>query len=114
MVLDSFVMPEPNPTPEMTAAFLSYCGTADAQERFNPPKGSIPPRTDVSTDAFPPFLEDQMQEFEASSAQPPTIAHGSGIEPSAKNELEEVFAVFLESWDVDETTDRILDTLDDE
>ena len=113
MVLDAFVMPEPNPTPELTAAFLEYCGTADAQERFNPPKGSIPPRTDVSTEAFPPFLQDQMRDFDASSAQLPTLTHGSGIDPSTKNELEEIFTEFLDSWNVDEATDRILETLED-
>ncbi len=111
MVLDSFVMPEPNPTPELTAEFLEYCGTVDAQERFNPPKGSIPPRTDVPIDAFPPFLVDQRAAFDASSSQPPTITHGSGVEPRAKSELEETFANLLENWNPEEATERIVEIL---
>ncbi|WP_254767978.1 ABC transporter substrate-binding protein [Salinilacihabitans rarus] len=109
MVIDSFVMPEPNPSPEATAAFLSYCGTIDAQERFNPIKGSIPPRTDVSTDGFPPFLQNQIEAFQGSDEQPTTIAHGTAVRPEVKSEIEETFARFLETEDVDETTQRLLD-----
>jgi glucose/mannose transport system substrate-binding protein len=111
LVMDSFVMPEPNPTPEITENFLSYCGTVDAQERFNPRKGSIPPRTDVPTDEFPPFLQDQMDDFQASNAQPPTIAHGSGLEPEKKSELEEIFSEFIEQWDAEATTNEIVTRL---
>ena len=108
IVMDSFVMPEPNPSPEATEAFLSYCGTIDAQERFNPIKGSIPPRTDVPTDEFPPFLQDQMADFEESDAQPTTIGHGSAVRPEIKSEIEETFAGFIETWDVEETTEALL------
>lgn len=108
LVMDSFVMPEPNPSPEATEAFLDYCGTVEAQERFNPIKGSIPPRTDVPIDEFPPFLQDQMADFEASDAQPTTIAHGSAVRPEVKSEIEESFAQFIETWDVEEMTQDLL------
>ncbi|MCU4753358.1 extracellular solute-binding protein [Halobacteria archaeon AArc-curdl1] len=108
MVMDSFVMPEPNPSPEATEAFLEYCGTVDAQERFNPIKGSIPPRTDVPIDEFPPFLQNQMEDFEASEEQPTTIAHGSAVRPEIKSEIEEAFSRFIETWDVEETTQDLL------
>ncbi|MCU4740487.1 ABC transporter substrate-binding protein [Halobacteria archaeon AArc-m2/3/4] len=108
LVMDSFVMPTPNPSPAATEAFLSYCGTVDAQERFNPIKGSIPPRTDVPTDEFPPFLQDQMDDFENSDEQPTTIAHGSAVRPEIKSEIEETFSRFLETWDVDDTTQGLL------
>ena len=108
MVMDSFVMPAPNPSPEATEAFLSYCGTIEAQERFNPLKGSIPPRTDVPEDEFGPFLVQQMDDFEVSEEQPTTIAHGSAVRPEIKSEIEEVFSRFIETWDVDETTDDLL------
>lgn len=111
VVMDSFVMPEPNPSPDLTQEFLSYCGTVDAQERFNPIKGSIPPRTDVPEDEFGPFLQDQMADFEGSEQQPPTIAHGSGIEPEGKSQIEQAFAQFIENWDPEETTQRIVNEL---
>lgn len=111
VVMDSFVLPEPNPSPQLTEEFLSYCGTIDAQERFNPIKGSIPPRTDVPTDDFGPFLQDQMDDFAASTAQPPTVAHGSGFDPEGKSTLEEIFSQFIENWDAEQTTNRIIDEL---
>ncbi|MWV39982.1 ABC transporter substrate-binding protein [Natrialba sp. INN-245] len=108
MVMDGFVYPANNPTPEATEAFVSYCTTADAQERFNPHKGSIPPRTDVATDGFPPFLQDQMADFEASDEQTVTISHGSGLEPAKADQVQEAFAVFTDNWDVDETTQELI------
>ncbi|MFC7232690.1 ABC transporter substrate-binding protein [Saliphagus sp. GCM10025308] len=39
LVMDSFVMPANNPTPDATEAWIEYCSTADAQERFNPRRG---------------------------------------------------------------------------
>lgn len=109
LVMDSFVMPTNNPSPEATEAYITYCSTVDAQERFNPPKGSIPPRTDVPTGEFPPFLQDQMSDFEASDDQVTSIAHGSGLEPGMASEVEEAFAVFTDNWDPDETTNELIE-----
>ncbi|OVE83031.1 ABC transporter substrate-binding protein [Natronolimnobius baerhuensis] len=108
MVMDGFVYPSNNPTPDATEAFISYCTTTDAQERFNPHKGSIPPRTDVPTDDFPPFLQDQMDDFESSDQQTVSISHGSGLNPAQASEVEEAFAVFTDNWDVDETTQELV------
>jgi glucose/mannose transport system substrate-binding protein len=108
MVMDAFVMPTNNPSPDATEAWIEYCSTVDAQERFNPHKGSIPPRTDVSMDDFPPFLEDQMDDFENSDEQITSISHGSGLEPAQANEVEEAFAVFTDDWDPEETTQDLI------
>ncbi len=109
VVADSFVFPTDNPSPEATEQFLRYCGTVDAQERFNPVKGSIPPRTDVPTDEFGPFLRAQIEDFRSSDAQPPTIAHGTGVLPETKLGIEEAFAGFVERYDVDDTYRGIRD-----
>ncbi|MFU8868835.1 ABC transporter substrate-binding protein [Natronococcus sp.] len=108
LVMDSFVMPANNPSPEATEAWIEYCSTVDAQERFNPPKGSIPPRTDVPTDEFPPFLQDQMEDFEGSNEQVTSVSHGSGLEPAQASEVEEAFAVFTDNWDPEETTEDLV------
>jgi len=101
VVTDSFVMPTSNPSPEATEKWLSYCGSVDGQERFNPIKGSIPPRTDVPNDEFGPFLTAQREDFNNSDAQPPSIAHGTGVTPEVKSNVEGVFASFNGSWNVD-------------
>ncbi|WP_418282681.1 ABC transporter substrate-binding protein [Halorubrum sp. DTA98] len=108
-VIDSFVFPTSNPSPEATEQFLNYAGTVDAQERFNPVKGSIPPRTDVPMDEFGAFLSRQFEDFENSTNQPPTIAHGTAVAPAIHSELEEAFANFNENLDVDTAYEAIRD-----
>ncbi|SIR87106.1 ABC transporter substrate-binding protein [Natronorubrum thiooxidans] len=110
--MDSFVFPKHNPSPNATVRFLQYAGTTDAQERFNPHKGSIPPRTDVSDEAFTPFLQDQMADFEASTEQPPSVTHGLAVAPSIQTDVEGAFANFIDNWDVDETYDDLVSSFD--
>jgi glucose/mannose transport system substrate-binding protein len=108
IVMDSFVMPTNNPSPEATKKWLTYCGSIDGQKRFNPIKGSIPPRTDVPMEPFGPFLKNQFDDFKASNAQPPTIAHGSAVEPEVKSSIEKAFAAFSEDWNVEKAYNGIV------
>ena len=100
IVSDSFVLPEPNPSPDATTKWLQWVGSVEGQAIFNPIKGSIPPRTDVPTDDFGPFLTRQSEEFGNSESQPPTIAHGTGVTPEVKSNIEGSFAGFIENWNV--------------
>jgi len=111
IVTDSFVKPEPNPSPDATDAWLSYVGSVDGQERFNPIKGSIPARTDVPDDEFGAFLTRQREDFDASDSQPATIAHGTGVSPGVKSDVEEAFASFNGEWDVDRTYSDLTDAI---
>ena len=108
-VIDSFVFPTNNPSPDATERFLNYAGSVDAQERFNPIKGSIPPRTDVPTDDFGPFLSRQIEDFGDSNAQPPTIAHGTAVAPAIASSMEEAFANFNDNRNVDTAYEAIRD-----
>jgi glucose/mannose transport system substrate-binding protein len=112
LVMDSFVHPTNNPSPDTTEKFLQYCGTTDAQRRFNTKKGSIPPRTDVSMDEFGPFLQAQSGDFADSDEQPPTIAHGTAVRPEVKSNIEGAFSSFLETDDVDETYEQLVSAFD--
>jgi glucose/mannose transport system substrate-binding protein len=99
--MDSFPMPKNNPSPEAAKKFLQYVGSVDAQERFNPKKGSIPPRTDVPKDAFGPFLQRQMEDFANSDAQPPSIQHGLAVSPDKLTTFGEAMSSFISGYDVD-------------
>ena len=101
--MDSFPYPKNNPSPEATTKFLQYVGSVDAQKRFNPKKGSIPPRTDVPTDAFGPFLQRQMKDFKDSKVQPPSIQHGLAIPPEQLSSFGEAMSSFISNWNVDGT-----------
>ncbi|WP_276282257.1 ABC transporter substrate-binding protein [Halorussus caseinilyticus] len=106
--MDSFPFPTNNPSPDATTQFLRYVGSVDAQRRFNPKKGSIPPRTDVPQDAFGPFLQRQMKEFKNSEAQPPSTAHGLAVDPETLTNLEDAMATFISSWNVQRTYDGMV------
>ena len=107
VVTDSFVFPKNNPTPEITRNWLEYCASVDAQVRFNPPKGSIPPRTDVPTDPFGPFLTEQISDFKKSNKQPASIAHGTAVTPEVKSDVEGAFAGFAGNWNVDRAYNQL-------
>ena len=107
VVTDSFVFPKNNPTPETTRKWLQYCASVEAQKRFNPPKGSIPPRTDVPSKPFGPFLTNQIEDFKNSKTQPPCIAHGTAVIPEVKSNIEGAFAGFLENWNVQKTYNEL-------
>ena len=109
-VIDSFVHPTNNPSPAETEAFLNYAGSVDAQQRFNPIKGSIPPRTDVPTDDFGPFLQRQIEDFGNSDTQPPTVAHGTAVAPAVASSMSEAFSNFNGNLDVDATYEALRDS----
>lgn len=111
--MDSFPYPVENPSPEATEAFLTYAGSIDAQERVNPPVAAIPPRTDVPRDEFSPFLREMMDLFEASEMQLPSIAHGLAVPPDVQSEIENTFATFNGSWDVEETYQELVSAFDE-
>ncbi|WP_254521699.1 ABC transporter substrate-binding protein [Natrinema caseinilyticum] len=110
--MDSFVFPKYNPSPNATLAFLEYVGTADAQRRFNEHKGSIPPRTDVNTEEYTDFHKRQIEKFQSSDAQPPSVAHGLALAPGKKSEVESVMTSMAENWNADKAYDGIVDALE--
>jgi glucose/mannose transport system substrate-binding protein len=107
LTADSFPYPVNNPSPDATTTFLRYCGSVEGQARFNPPKGSIPPRTDVPTDRFAPFPTRQMRHYEAADSHPPSIMHGLAVGPGTRSAIVDAFAGFTADWEVDGVTDEI-------
>lgn len=99
--MDSFPFPTNNPSPDVTKKFLRYAGSVEAQKRFNPKKGSIPPRTDVPMKPFGPFLKQQRKDFENSNVQPSSIAHGLALPPGQLTSFGEAMASFTAGYNVD-------------
>ena len=75
LVVDSFTLPMGAPHPENAKNWLKILGSKEAQEAFNPLKGSIPARTDVNRDIFSPYHQWSMDSF-AKDALVPSCAHG--------------------------------------
>ncbi|WP_424000230.1 ABC transporter substrate-binding protein [Haloarcula salina] len=110
--MDAIVPAADAANPAAARAFLEYAGSIDGQRRFNREKGSIPPRTDVPVDQFPPFLRSQMAAFTADETEPvQSISHGQAIGPATLVELQGAFSTFLLDWNPDDLYDRLVDIL---
>lgn len=108
---DGFPHPDSNPTPDATDAWLEWVGTAEAQQAFNQLKGGVPCRTDVDVSDYPPFLQDQFDDFSNADSNPLTIAHGDGVTPQQDVALKNAISRFMENRDVAETTGQLLDAV---
>ena len=106
--MDSFPFPADAPSPEATKEFLSYCGSTDAQIRFNREKGSIPPRSDADVSQLNEFQQDQFDDFTSSESQPPSIQHGLAVVPPVLTNYGNAFSSFIENRNVSNTVDQLL------
>jgi glucose/mannose transport system substrate-binding protein len=100
LVVDSFNLAQGAPNREHALNWLRVLGTKEAQEAFNPLKGSIPARTDVNRDIFSPYHQWSMDGF-ASDALVPSVAHGMGASPAFQQALLDASAAFVADKDVD-------------
>jgi len=106
--MDSFPYFANNPSPEATKTFLSYCGTTDAQVRFNAEKGSIPPRGDADVSELSTFQQDQYEDFNNADNQPPSVEHGLAVAPGIKTNISSAFSAFLENYDAATTAEELV------
>ncbi|WP_324758251.1 ABC transporter substrate-binding protein [Haloarcula sp. GH36] len=112
MNMDSVVSAADTDAPDAVETFLRYVGSADGQRRFNRKKGSIPPRTDVDTGQFTPFLQEQQRAFQQSRGQPLSITHGLGVRPDQLIELKTAVSAFVSTWDVESAADSVITALE--
>ncbi|MCD6029137.1 MAG: putative transporter substrate binding protein [Thermomicrobiales bacterium] len=100
LVVDSFTLPVGAPNAENARNWLTILGTVEAQEAFNPLKGSISPRTDVNRDIFSPYHQWSMDSF-ANDALVPSCAHGQASSPAFKQAFYDASVAFVTDKDVD-------------
>jgi glucose/mannose transport system substrate-binding protein len=96
IVADGFVMAHNAPNPEANANWLRTIGSKEAQEAFNPLKGSICARTDCDRAKFGPYHNWSMDSF-AKDALVPTLVHGS----AAAADFQQAFNDAVTSFVVD-------------
>lgn len=100
LVVDSFNLAVGAPNRENALNWLRILGTKEAQEAFNPLKGSIPARTDANRDIFSPYHQWSIDGF-ASDALVPSVAHGMAASPAFQQALLDASAAFVADKDVD-------------
>jgi glucose/mannose transport system substrate-binding protein len=109
---DSFLYPANNPTPEASKTWEAFVGSPEAQIAFNQYKGSIPTRTDVSMDAFGPYLQETAEDFADAEFRPPNLQHGLGVSSQKMTQLNEVISSeFTGPYNVDAATQGFLDAV---
>ncbi|QRV17907.1 carbohydrate ABC transporter substrate-binding protein (plasmid) [Haloterrigena salifodinae] len=110
--LDSFVVPDDNPSSEETIEWQKFIGTAEAQVEFNNLKGSVPLRTDIEPDELTDFLAITYEDLLNSEEYPPTLAHGLAVEPKQQNDCEGAIGDhFMDPYDADAAADALLDAV---
>jgi glucose/mannose transport system substrate-binding protein len=100
IVADGFVLAEGAPNELGTRNWLRVLGSKEAQEAFNPLKGSICARTDCDREKFGPYHNWSMDSF-ASGALVPSVVHGSAAPADFQQALNDAVTAFVVDRDVD-------------
>jgi glucose/mannose transport system substrate-binding protein len=100
LVVDSFTLPVGAPNAENARNWLTILGSKEAQEAFNPLKGSIPARTDANRELFSTYHQWSMDSF-ANDALVPSCAHGQAASPAFKQAFYDASTAFVTDKDVD-------------
>jgi outer membrane protein OmpA-like peptidoglycan-associated protein len=100
IVADGFTLAKGAPHKESAIAWLKCIGSKDAQEAFNPLKGSIPARTDVDRSKFDAYHRWSMDEF-AKDKLLPSCVHGGAAPEAFQKALNDAVASFIVDKNVD-------------
>ena len=106
IVADGFPLPKNAPHRENAISWLKVCGSKEAQEAFNPVKGSIPARTDVDKSKFGPYHNWSMESF-AKDALLPSCVHGEAAPAAFQQALNDAVTTFV----VDKNADTFVKAL---
>ena len=94
IVADGFTVAKGAPHKEATIAWLKTVGSKEAQEAFNPLKGSIPARIDVDKSKFDGYHQWSMSEF-AKDKLLPSCVHGEAAPAAFQQALNDAVASFI-------------------
>jgi glucose/mannose transport system substrate-binding protein len=100
IVADGFTLAKGAPHKEAALAWLKSIGSKEAQEAFNPLKGSIPARTDVDRSKFDAYHQWSMDSF-AKDRPVPSCVHGEAAPAAFQQALNDAVTAFLVDKNVD-------------
>ena len=106
IVCDTFGLPKGAPDRDNAVAWIQVAGSKDGQTAFNPKKGSIPARTDISTSVFDPIAQSFMGEFKTAQLVP-SSAHGSATPEAFSSALNDEMGQFVQKRNVDATATNL-------
>jgi len=106
IVCDTFGLPKSAPDRANAINWIKVCGSQEGQAAFNPKKGSIPARTDVSPSIFDSIAQKFIAEFKTDSLTP-SIAHGSAAPEAFASGLNDEMGQFVQKKDVNGSATNI-------
>lgn len=101
MLSDTFGLPKGAPNPEAVRAWLSFLGTAEAQDLFNPVKGSLPANTTSAIDdpeLYNAYFQDAYTDWTSNDIVG-SQAHGLVASPAFSNGFANIIASFQSDRD---------------
>jgi glucose/mannose transport system substrate-binding protein len=100
IVADGFTLAKGAPHKDATIAWLKSIGSKEAQEAFNPLKGSIPARTDADKSKFDAYHQWSMNSF-ATGSLLPSCVHGAAAPAAFQQSLNDAVTAFIVDKNVD-------------
>ncbi|MGP4105834.1 ABC transporter substrate-binding protein [Virgibacillus sp. L01] len=100
VITDTFGLPKGIENPKDVKEFLTFLGSTEAQDVFNPLKGSIPARTDADESKYDAYGKEAMQDFKDSRLVP-SLAHGSAAAAGFLTKANQAVNIFVTQRDVD-------------
>jgi glucose/mannose transport system substrate-binding protein len=107
IVADGFTLAKGAPHKEATIAWLKSIGSKEAQEAFNPLKGSIPARTDVDKSKFDGYHQWSMNSF-ANDKLLPSVVHGEAAPAAFQQALNDAVTAFIVDKNVDNFSNALV------
>src|SRR3984893_6339942 len=100
VVADGFTLAKDAPHKAAAIAWLRSIGSKEAQEAFNPIKGSIPARTDVDRSKFDGYHQWSMDSFSKDKLLPSCV-HGEAAPAAFQQALNDAVTAFVVDKNVD-------------
>ena len=100
VVADGFTLAKDAPHKAAAIAWLRSIGSKEAQEAFNPLKGSIPARTDVDRSKFDGYHQWSMDSFSKDKLLPSCV-HGEAAPAAFQQALNDAVTAFVVDKNVD-------------
>jgi glucose/mannose transport system substrate-binding protein len=104
---DTFGLPKGAPHREAALNWLRLIGTPEAQDLFNPIKGSIPANVNAGHANYTPYLTQSMESWKTDTIVP-SLAHGAAASEGWVTAIQDALTVFVTQQDVAATQQALV------
>jgi len=106
VITDTFGLPKGVDNPDEVKEFLTFLGSVDGQDVFNPLKGSIPARIDADPEEYDEYGQDAMEDFKTAQLYP-SLAHGSAASEGFLTKANQAVNIYVTQGDIDNLVDAL-------